>query len=218
MSIAQTFGGLDDGLQLLDGFLAVGLLLFLLAAGDQVDKAHDQPDDGLEDDHHAAHGVGVAQRERIGGLLGRDLRDGLAEDDDQHREDHGGGPGVLVAAQQQDDEHGAERGSRDIGQVVADEDGRERVVEALGDLHRRPGAFRAVVAQVLQAHGVARGIGHLRRRAEGGKAQAHEDARRDRKDRRHASSPPSSFSGRSSTFSFRMRLCSISSTVTDTPW
>ena len=206
-------GRFDDGLELFDGLFAVDLLLGSLAAGEQMRQPHDKPDERLEHDRHAAHGIGIAQRERVRRLFRGDLRDRLAEDDDKQCQDHGGGPGVFVASHQKDDEHRRKGGRRDVGKVVADEDRAERVIKFLGDFYRNCGARRAVVAQIFKPHDVAGGIGHLRRRAESREREAYEDAEND-KSRRHFASPPSSCAGRSATFSFRMRLCSISSTVT----
>ena len=210
-------GGFNDGLQLFHSLVGILVLLRLHTHGDQLDQQHHQPDQREEHDHQAADHIGVSQSNAVGVFLGGDLGDRFTEDDDQQRQDQRCQPGIAVGVQQEDHQHGGQRRGRDIDQIVADQDRAERVVKASGDLQRDPGPLRAVVTHVLQAQFIAGGIGHLTGREKGGQRQTNNNAD-DHKGDRHASPPPSCCSERSRTRSLRMRLCSISDTVTCRLW
>ena len=159
-------GSLDDGLELLDGLVAAFVLLVGQTLCDKLDELHDYPDKGFEDDHHKAHGIGVAQSDAVGVLLRGDLRYRLAEDDDKERQHDGRYPRIVLRACNEYHEHGRERGGTDVRKVVADEYGAESIVKMLGYPDCKPGLLGAVIPRVFKAQHVAGGIRHFGRGAE----------------------------------------------------
>ena len=150
-------GGLDDGGKLLNGGLLVLLVLLALESErQQLHQPHNEADERHEQDRQSAHEVGVGLRKAVRAALCDDLRDGLAEDYDEHGYNEGRYPRIaLVAVKYFEHEQRAEGGVCDVDKIVADENRGERVVEFIDYLQRDSGLFRAVLVPALKTHTVA---------------------------------------------------------------
>ena len=134
---------------------------------DQIHQRDHYKCDRFEDDHQSPDRIGELHGEIRRVFLGADLGDRLTENDDQNR-DHGSGyPSVLIAQDHHDSDrsHG---GGSNIYQVVAYKDRGNGIVKLICYLESDRSFFIAVVALMLQAHFVACGEGHLRRREKRG--------------------------------------------------
>ena len=93
-------------------------------------------------------------------LLGQALRRNFAEDQDDHGQHHGGHRGAVYR-QQLGKEHRGNRGSSDVYDVVADQDGGEQPVIILLQLERQGGPLVSSVRLAFHADAVERGKGGL---------------------------------------------------------
>ena len=154
-------GDIDHRVQLLQSRVTVCIFNIRQEVGDQIDQTDHDKGDRLEDDHQRPDGIREGKREPRGVLLGCDLGNGLAKDDDCHCYSRCRYPGVLLS-QRQHDRDRSHGGRGDVDQVVAYENGGQCVVEFVGDPDRKSCLFISVVALVLKPHFIACGIGHLR--------------------------------------------------------
>ncbi len=225
---AFVLGGVDDGLQFFRALIRVRLFRLFDPRGQKMHQFHDHkghwpeqdPEEGQEAGRRAGHPG------RLG--LRHDLRNGLAENNDEDGNDRRGQRVHAVRAGKKHHAHRCKRARRDIYEVVADEDRGKTVVEVLGALQRALRLLVALFGFIFQTHLVTGRQGHLRTGEVSGQhdtqydAQKHKDQDQDLK-RSHFCllSPPSgiSVSGSSSLGStviltFRIRLCRMSVTLT----
>ena len=89
---------------------------------------------------------------RLGHLLGEGLGGHFAEDEDDYRQHDGGGGGAPLCTQPLGKEDGADGSGGDIHDVVADEDGGEKLVVLLGHRQHSGGGSVALLSAAFQAY------------------------------------------------------------------
>ena len=147
--------GIDDGNELFfrDGRL-VAAVIFAPEFAQDIQQCHYDEHDGRENDGQNAGGKGDKPNHCIRMLFRQNFRNNFAEDQNDNRyKDSGDGRGKChIVLEQIHDDQGSAGGNRDVGQVVADENGRKCSGEILADPVRCTGGETSAFRSLAKTH------------------------------------------------------------------